>query len=272
MAALGINKPQNKIFIPYKYYLSWADGNGDRILIITQRSGRVDLSMVSFTLSEKEGVLDCSSWNQISSFEMESVIKGLESEVGLQQVHHALGIQTLEGGLWLTLEKRSVLPPSFLAIRRILGKQKIRPCQYEIDISALEVYVDQQIYPELLGESSYLLEHSPFCNWYFHDPDIKEFIFSRKTLLKGQKLRQGTINQFIKMIYEKRRSLLQSRFLYTADFMKQISSRNYFRQIQTCIAIYQAINKGVSLLEIPLIRQLAEMNIERIRAEKSPDS
>lgn len=261
----GVAKPAHRVFVPYKYYLSWIDGSGDKVLIISQRCGRVQLSMASFTLHENEGIIDCSCWNDISNYEMEPVIKSLEQDVGLQEIHHNLAISMLEDSLAWTLQKQKIVPPSFLAVRQILGKQKLYPRFYDVDLKSISKRFSSKDIQENLESSTVLLEQEPFCGWFVINKAVINFIQDRKSLLQGQKIRKGTLNQFIKTVFDEEKELWIRRFLLTADFMSKISPRSYREAIDICYSIAISLQQDISMTAIPVMVSLAELSIQNSR-------
>jgi hypothetical protein len=264
----GISKNTQRLCVPHKCYLSWIDGNGGRILLMSQRSGgRNKLGMITFMLNEEEGIQDSSSWTEISSFEMESVIKSLEKEVGLRQIDYEKGIRVLENALWVILQAKKIIPPSFLSAKRILGFPKLTPRPYIIDPQRLgwEPLGDKM---ELLVQSSDgLLDHLPFSEWAAEASDCQD---AMKGKLPGEgKIRKTAVTQFIKTVLEPTRASWKRRLLLTADFFYGISPRSYRSQIETCLAIALAIENGKHLNAIPFFVAMATLSLERIRESSS---
>ena len=265
----GISRPEYRKFIAYKCYLSWIDGHGNQILIMSQRSGRSRISAVTFILNESIGIKDCSLWSEISGFEMESIIKSLEMQAGLRQITQNIGVQVLEGALWTTIHKKKLLPLSFLSMRRVLGTQKLSSKPYKLNSDHLGLQQIEKNIEPLLKNSSCLLQHSPFKDWGPDTAEAVAFIKERSSLLNGHKVRKGTLAQFVKDIMEEKREIWKNRFLLTADFLYQISPRKYQEQIDTSLALYLSINKGTPLKYIPFMLSLAEITIEQMRRQIS---
>lgn len=267
----GMQKSYQRLYTPHKCYLSEIDGNGHRILLISQRSGR-RMAMVTFMLSEEEGLQDCSFLADISTFEMESVIKSLEKELGLKQVDYAMGIRVLEDGLWIILHKKKILPPSFLAVRRILRDQKLVPRPYTVNMERLGIETVEKRLNALLESSNKLLQESPFSEWCLDTKSCHEFVKGRPSILNGHKVRKGTLSQFIKAVLESNRSVWERRFLLIADFLYQLSPRSYREKIDICLALHLAIKKEMPLNSIPFMVELAENTIEQIRDKVDSDA
>jgi hypothetical protein len=262
----GIAKNSPKQFVPHKCYVSWIDGNGNRILVMSQRiSGRNRLGMVTFMLNEAYGIQDCSSWSEISSFEMESVIKSLETQVGLRQIDYERGIHIVEDALWMLMHSKKILSPNFLSVRRVLGTLKLSPKFYTINERLLGIENVAEHLASLVENSEKLLQDVPFCEWGVDTNAAQEFVKNRRSLLEGHKIRKATVAQFVKTTLEPKREIWKRRFLLTADFLYAISPRGYRSQIDMCLALYMSIDRGAPLATIPFMVCLAERAIEKLR-------
>ena len=266
LAASGVSKASPKPFIPHKCYLSWFDSNGNRILLMSQRSGtRSRLNMVTFMLNEDKGIQDSSAWPELSSFEMESLIKGLESEVGLRQIDYDKGVRALEDALWVAAQHKKILAPNFLSVRRILGSLKLTPRPYAIDPRLLELENIKERLAILLQDSAKLSQLTPFSQWELDQRASLAFLKEKKSVLDGPKLRKTVLTQFIKAVIEPKRDIWKRRFLLVADFLYTISPRSYRDQIEICLAIYLALEKGGQAAAIPFMVNMAERTIEKFR-------
>ena len=261
---LGVSRIASRTLTPHKCFLSWIDSHGSRILLVSRRTGRGRLYMVTFILNEDQGIEDCTVWNNISTFEMESLIKGLENQVGLKQIDYKLGIEMVQDSLWRIVDQEKLIPPTFLVARRIFGSQKIAPKKYQVNLTGMGVYYVQKKYDSLLASSDELLQDSGFVEWWLDIPEAYDFVQNRPSLLNGRKTRKDTLKQFIKSLLEDKRDSWKNRFLMSAEFLHRTSPRTYREQIEMCLAVYLHIDQGKPLSAIPFMTKLAELSIERI--------
>lgn len=272
LAQAGISKAAPKQFVPHKCYVSWIDGNGNRILLMSQRTGgRNRLGMVTFMLNEECGIQDISSWAEISSFEMESVIKSLEAQVGLRQIDYERGFHLLADAVWMLINTKKLLPPAFLAVRRALGTLKLVPKFYAVNERLLGMENARENMASLVAESGKLFDESPFCEWGMECAGAQEFVQGRRSLLIGHKVRKTTVTQFIKTTMEPKREIWKRRLLLTADLLYTISPRGYRNQIDTCLALSHAIEKSAPLYALPFMAKMAEHAIEKLREKSTPE-
>lgn len=261
----GIVKKNHRMLIPHKCYLSWIDANGSRILLVSRRTGRGRLFMVTFILNEDYGIHDCSVWNDISIFEMDSIVKGLEKQAGLKQIDYSLVITIVEDAIWKSMQKKKLITPTFLFARRIFGSQKLHPKKYNIDLINIGIEYVNKKRGKLLQESEELIEEVPFSEWWLDTPEAYEFVKKRKSLLNGKKLRKDSVNQFVKNIIEKNKNKWENRFLMSADFFHRTSPRMYRQTIEICLAIHISIKEGLAFTSIPFMFKLAELSIRNIK-------
>ena len=261
---LGVSRIASRTMTPHKCYLSWIDSHGSRILLVSRRTGRGRLYMVTFILNEDQGIEDCTVWHNISTFEMESLIKGLENQVGLKQIDYKLGIEMVQDSLWRIVDQEKLIPPTFLVARRIFGSQKIAPKKYQVNLTGMGVFYVQKKFDSLLANSDELLQESEFAEWWLDTPEAYDFVQSRPSLLNGRKTRKDTIKQFIKSFLEDKRDSWKNRFLMSAEFLHRTSPRTYREQIEMCLAVYLYIDQGKPLTSIPFMIKLAELSIDRM--------
>lgn len=260
----GISRINHRMSTPHKCYLSWIDGTGNQILLVSRRTGRGRLCMVSFILNEKDGIHDCTIWNNISSFEMERMVNGLEIQMGLKQIDYLLGIRFIEHALWKIVSQKRLMLPNFLLARRIFGAQKLVAQKYNIQETQLGL---QYILPhkdELISQSIQLLQERPFQDWWIDTEDTRLFITSHPTLKNGSKIRKDIITQFVKTFIVEYRSLWQERFLMTAEFLHKTSPRISRKAIEICLALYIVLRNNEDIINNPFFLQFAEYNIQKL--------
>ncbi len=264
----GIIRNTLRLMSPHKCYLSWIDGAGNRMLLISRRTsqgmGHGRLFMVTFMLHEEKGVQDCTIWNDISTYEMESLIKNLETQTGLKQIDYTLGTKIIEDSLWKAIKNKEFIPPSFLVARRIFGSQKLLPNKYTIGLNDMGIQYVQKRVPELLQESEKLLEEHPFCDWLIDSREILDFSKSHPSILNGKKIRKDILTQLVKIILEPKREVFLERFLLTAEFLHKTSARTCREQIEICLAICLSLGTNVSLLNIPFMVGITQVSIQKI--------
>lgn len=74
------------------------------------------------------------------------------------------------------------------------------------------------------------------------------------------------MKEFTETFFSNQETEIAQKFLYMADFMNILSSQDYQKQIETCMAIYIAITKEKTpLVEIAFIKQLVLINIRNIQ-------
>ncbi len=264
LAQSGISRDSTRMMAPHKCYLSWIDSSGNRILLVSRRTGRGRLAMVTFMLHEENGVQDCTIWNDISSFEMDSLIKGLETQTGLKQVDYSISLQMVEHCLYKTIQNKRLIPPNFLIARRIFGAQKLAPHPYEISLEEMGIqYVEKKL-AELLSVSESLIKDHPFSEWAIDTPEAVEFVKNRPSLIGTKKIRKDILTQFVKICFESKREKWQERFLFTAEFLHRTSPRTYRAQIEIGLAIYLSLKKGTPFAEIPFMIELSQLSIQRL--------
>ncbi len=260
----GVSKINYGIMVPHKTYLSWTDGLGNRVLLVSRRTGRGQLFVVTFVLNEESGIRDCSIWESLSPLDMESFVKNLEVQTGLKQIDYTLGVKMMEDRLWKIVQNKKLAAPNFLLARRIFGSQKLMPRKYEPNLQNMGIeYVYNKLH-HLVDSSAGLLDQKPFNEWYIEHTEAIDFVKKRIDENKTGKIRKDILQQFIKSFIEKQKEKWQQRFLSTADFFQLTSPRTYRNQIEICMAIYVTIEKKVALSSIPFFYQLAENNILHI--------
>ena len=204
------------------------------------------------------------SSNNISSFEMERMVNGLEIQMGLKQIDYLLGIRFIEHALWKIVSQKRLMLPNFLLARRIFGAQKLVAQKYNIQETQLGL---QYILPhkdELISQSMQLLQERPFQDWWIDTEDTRLFITSHPTLKNGSKIRKDIITQFVKNFIVEYRSLWQERFLMTAEFLHKTSPRISRKAIEICLALYIVLRNNEDIINNPFFLQFAEYNIQKL--------
>ncbi|NUM34864.1 MAG: hypothetical protein HUU50_09980 [Candidatus Brocadiae bacterium] len=264
LAQSGVSKVNYGIMVPHKTYVSYTDGLGNRILLVSRRTGRGQLFVVTFVLNEDVGIRDCSIWDSLAPLDMEAFVKNLEVQTGLKQIDYTLGVKIIEDRLWKIVQNKKLAAPNFLLARRIFGSQKLIPRKYDPNLQNMGIEYVYNKLPLLLEASNSLLSQKPFNEWHIEHAEAVDFVKKRVTSLKTGKIRKDIILQFIKTFIEKQKEKWQQRFLNTADFFQLTSPRNYRNQIEICMAIYVTMEKGIAPASIPFIYKLAENNILHI--------
>lgn len=258
----GILRSSARLMTPHKCFLSWIDGLGNRMLLISRRTGRGRLFMVTFMLHEEVGLQDCTIWDDISTYDMDSLVASLEKQTGLKQIDYSMGIKLVEDSVETILKNKQMVPPNFLIARRVFGMQKLQPQKYQIALNEMGVQYIQKKVPDLLLTSEPLLQEYPFCEWLLEGQEITNFVKVRPSVLSG-KMRKETLPQFVKTFIEPKRELWKERFLLTAEFLHRTSPRSYRNQIEICLAIYIHLNNNGNILVVPFMSKLAQMSLQK---------
>lgn len=263
LAQAGILHANTRLMTPHKCFLSWIDGCGNRMLVISRRTGRGRLFMVSFMLHEDIGLQACTISNDITTYDMDSFISNLEKKIGLKQIDYTMGVKLVEDSLWKIVTNKHTIPPNFLLARRVFGVQKLQPQAYQVSLNDMGIQYVQKKIEELTTNSDQLLHEQPFFEWTLEEPEVINFIKVRPSILSGKKVKKETISLFIKNFIEPRRNRWKERFLSTAEFLYRTSQRIYRDQIDICLAIYFRILENANLDTIPFMTILAQMSIQK---------
>ncbi|MBP7021335.1 MAG: hypothetical protein KBC30_05900 [Planctomycetes bacterium] len=264
LGGYGMPRPIQKAIMPHKCYLSWLDGDGNQIFLVSRRTGRGLLYTTSFILNVEHGIYDCIFCNNISSFENDNMIKDLEVNKGLKQIDYSLGIRFLEHAIWKTLSQHQLLFPNFLIARRIFGGQKLSAKKYNVQENQLGIQYILQKYDELIDQSHKLLQDKPFQDWWVNTPETIAFFNSHPALKAGKKCRKDNIIQFIETIIEPQRKVWQERFIMTCEFLHRTSPRIYRQHIEISLALYIALRDNGDLTQIPFFQELTELTITKL--------
>lgn len=260
----NISKPPIRSLTPHKSYLSWIDGLGNRILLVSRRTVRGQIFMVTFLLNEETGIQDCTIWHSITALEMDSFVKSLEVQTGLKQIDYTLGVKFMEDALWKVIRNQKLPAPNFLLARRIFGAHKLTPRKYEPSPAHMGIEYVYAKRDNLIASSEDLLRNLPFSEWLVDTPEALEFVKSRPSLEKNTKIRKDVLQQFVRLFIVPQKEKWQERFLITADFLHLTSPRISRQQIETCLALYLTLSEKEALASIPFIIKLAELSIQHL--------
>lgn len=242
-----------------------ADGRGSSILVVCRRDGPRRYDAQLFMLNERVGIKDCHGMRRISPKRYREMISALDSEIGLYPIPYEYAVTLIRDALFVARSHRALISPEFAFRRRIFGADELTPRQHipvfpEILLARVRRNLDR-----LLASSDYLVDESPFDNWWLDTPQAYAFFTRFLGRRKNRLPSKAVLTAFINDVIEPERPHFIRRLGLTVELLAKFDSNHPSAITQTALALWIALqDESRPLASIPFFQELAELTSEMV--------
>lgn len=242
-----------------------SDGRGSSILIISRKDGPRRYDTHLFMLNERVGIKDCYGMRRTSPKQYREMISALDCEIGLYSIPYEYAVTLIRDALFVARSHRALISPEFAFHRRVFGTDELTPRQHVPAFPEILVARARRNLDRLLASSDYLVDESPFDNWWLDIPQAYAFFTRFKARRKNRSPDQAVLTAFINDVIEPERTLLIRRLGLTVELLAKFDSTYPPAILQTALALWIALqDESRPLASIPFFQALAELTSEMV--------
>lgn len=194
---------------PYKFCITYPDGQGNQAVIISRINKQGKVQFVAIVIDDYKGVKDCFGFNEISKFECNTIIERFYR--GQRAID--LGPSVLKA-LLIKAEKLSKMPYEYICWKNILADIDIAPLKLNYEIKKLS----QKEFEDILK-----YDFTDF--WFLNSTYSDEFEDFLKLLNKPEDFEKLIDNNLENVFYPEEYRVWSDRILNTA-ILKHLAGNN----------------------------------------------
>lgn len=242
-----------------------ADGRGSSILVISRKDGPRRYDTHLFMLNERVGIKDCHGMRRTSPKQYREMIGALDSEIGLYSIPYEYAVTLIRDALFVARSHRALISPEFAFRRRVFGTDDLTPRPHTPVFPEILMARARRNLDRLLASSDYLVDESPFDNWWLDTPQSYAFFTRFMARRKNRVPSQAVLTAFINDVIEPERAHLVRRLGLTVELLAKFDSNCPSALIQAALALWIALqDESRPLASIPFFQALADLTSEMV--------